>query len=178
MDTHAVGRRVTIEDINRRAINRMHPRVQRTIGHNVRNNLQQQKSSPTTPVTMVTDTSKARQSKMIQKLTKNKQVMKQPKPSNFSVKFGKPVTSIRYKSKDIPVSEEVRVKSQFSRPPLFISDHLVAVMGVDFWMEAGMTRSEEEKQQSEAGFTRHAFNQFASDRLGYFREIPDTRHNL
>ena len=50
-------------------------------------------------------------------------------------------------------------------------------MGVNFWMEAGRAHTDEEKQQCEAGFSRNAFNQYASDRLGYFRDIPDTRHS-
>lgn len=167
---------VKVEDINRRATSRVHPpRVQRTIGHK---SLQQEKSSPTISVTMATDTTKQRQSKVAKVVARNRHLVKQLKPANFSDKISNPMSSIRYKDKKNMPMSEVTDKSQVSRPPLFISDQPVAVMGVNFWMEAGRTRTDEEKQQSEAGFTRHAFNQYASDRLGYFREIPDTRHAL
>ena len=50
-------------------------------------------------------------------------------------------------------------------------------MGVNVWMEAGRAHTDKEKKQHEAGFSSHAFNHYASDRLGYFGEIRDTRHS-
>lgn len=173
---------MNIEDVDRSVLNRMHSRLQRTIIHDknvVRKNPQQKKLSVTTPVVKVTDTAKSQQSKLSHWLKKHQG--KQMKPTNFSVKFGavdnsKP--SIDYKSKQkVSVLDQVVNESVISRS-LFISDQPVVVKNVNFWMEAGKTRSDEERQQSEAGFARHAFNQYASDRLGYFREIPDTRHTL
>lgn len=162
-DPKIIGRRST----------RIYPHVQRNIKHTVRkNNAQERQSAKATVM------GKPRQDKMVQKLTKSQQLMKQVKPSNFTAKFSKPITSINYKNKqsNIVVSED---HSQLtSRPPLFITDQPVAIMGINFWMEAGRTRTDEEKQLSEMGFSRHAFNQYASDRLGYFRDIPDTRHTL
>jgi len=70
------------------------------------------------------------------------------------------------------------MKQTTSRAPLFISDKPVDVKGVLSWKEAMETHNAQEEQEDKDGFNRHAFNQFASDKLGYFREIPDTRHSL
>ena len=70
------------------------------------------------------------------------------------------------------------VKQLTTRPPLFISDKPIDVKGVLSWKEAMKTHNAQEEKEDKDGFNRHAFNQYASDRLGYFREIPDTRHNL
>ena len=37
---------------------------------------------------------------------------------------------------------------------------------------------EEKKQEKSAGYNRHAFNQQESDRIGDYRDIPDSRHRL
>ena len=175
--------RVKVADIQRRATDTLQ-RARRTIGYKTHRNPHQEKLSPSASVTKATDVAKSRQSKMLKsynKKLKSQQVKQQMKPTvaTLSMKFSTPSVSVSYKSKQtISVSEVVTDKSQISRSPLFVSDQPVAVMGVDFWMEAGRTRTDEEKQQKEAGFTRHAFNQYASDRLGYFREIPDTRYAL
>ena len=162
--------------MGRRATHRVHPRVQRTIGYNVCKNTEQEKTP--TLVSKATVAPKPLQNKIVQKLTKSQQVIKkQVKPANFSVKFSKPITPIKYNNKQTTIVSEDNSQVT-SRSPLFISDQPVAVMGVNFWMEAGRARTDEEKQQREAGFSKHAFNQYASDRLGYFRDIPDTRHAL
>ena len=174
--THShTGHRVKVVDIQRRATDTLQ-RVQRTIGYKAHRN----EKSPT-PVTKATDVAKSRQSKMLKSYNKKlkTQQVKQKKPTvvtTLNMKFSTPPISVSKQTNS--VSEAVTDKGQISRSPLFISDRPVAVMGVDFWMEAGRTRTDEDKQQKEAGFTRHAFNQYASDRLGYFREIPDTRHAL
>jgi len=148
----------------------------------VQKNPQQGKLSVTTPVVMVTDSAKQQQSKLYHWL-KTKQ-LKQIKPANFSVKFGavnKSTPFIDYNAKDKHLTSDkvtVHVSESVISRSLFISDQPVVVKNVNFWMEAGKTHNEEDKQQKEAGFARHAFNQYASDRLGYFREIPDTRHTL
>lgn len=61
---------------------------------------------------------------------------------------------------------------------LFISDGPVVVKDFLSWKKAGETHSFTEQQESKNGFARHAFNQYASDRLGYFRDVPDARHTL
>ena len=160
-----IGRRTT----------RIYPHVQHNIRHTVHKNTAQEKQ--TTAVTKATVVAKPRH-KIVKKLSKDQQVMKQVKPANFSAKFSKPITSIKYKNKQSNIVMSEANSQVTSRPPPFISDQPVAVMGINFWMEAGRTRTDEEKQQSEEGFSRHAFNQYASDRLGYFRDIPDTRHTL
>lgn len=162
--SHTTGRRMKIEEINRRLTDDLHSHVKRNIG---RKNMQKEKSSPT--VTKATDAVKLWRNKM----KKNQLPVKQRKIANFTMKFGNPATP----SKDVPMSK-VTEKLQSSQPQLFISDQPITVMDVNFWMEAEKTRTEEERKQNEAGFARHAFNQYASDRLGYFREIPDTRHAL
>ena len=70
------------------------------------------------------------------------------------------------------------VKQSTSRAPLFISDKPIDVKGVLSWKEAMKTHNALEEREDKDGFNRHAFNQYASDKLGYFREIPDTRHTL
>ena len=172
--------RVKVADIQRRATDTLQ-HARRTIGYKIHRNPRQEKLSPSASVTKATDVAKSKILKSYNKKLKSQQVKQQMKPTvaTLSMKFSTPSVSVSYKSKQtISVSEVVTDKSQISRSPLFVSDRPVAVMGVDFWMEAGRTRTDEEKQQKEAGFTRHAFNQYASDRLGYFREIPDTRHAL
>ena len=170
------GRRVKVVDIQRRATDTLQ-RAQRTIGFKTHRN-----EKLPAPVTKDTVVVKSRQSKMLKshnKKLKTQQIRQTKQPAAvdiLNIKFSTSPVSVSKQTNS--VSEGVTDKGQTSRPPLFISDRPVAVMGVDFWMEAGRTRTDEEKQQKEAGFTRHAFNQYASDRLGYFREIPDTRHAL
>ena len=182
MDAQVHNHRVNIEDVRWRATNKLIPRLQRTVvRHHARKHVQQaeEKSSHTTELVKTTNSSKPRQSKMaLRYLLKKNQIT----PSDsFSLQLltttDKPSPSVKYKSKQ-SVSEVTVNKLQSSRPPLFISDQPVVVRGVSHWVEAGRTQNEQEKRQSEAGFARHAFNQYASDRLGYFREIPDTRHTL
>ena len=167
----ASSNKVKFADIQRKATDTMqHARP--TIGYKSK---QVEKSSPLTSVTNTTNKTKSQQNRMSQKL-KSQQIklIKAATPA-LGVKF-KSWTSVSYKTEQT-VSVSI-TSSQTSRSPLFISEQPVAVMSVNFWMEAGRTSSDEERQQKEAGFTRHAFNQYASDRLGYFRDIPDTRHNL
>ena len=78
----------------------------------------------------------------------------------------------------IPIQRKETVQQQSPSRQLFISDKPVVVKNFLSWKEAEKTRTAEEERQSKDGFARHAFNQYASDRLGYFREIPDTRHTL
>jgi len=78
----------------------------------------------------------------------------------------------------IPLQSETTVRQQSTSRHLFISDAPIVVKDFMSWKEAGKTNTFDEEQQSKDGFTRHAFNQYASDRLGYFRDIPDTRHTL
>ena len=171
--SHTGHHKVKMADIQRRATDTLQ-HAQRTIGYKIYRNTHQEKLSSVTKATVA---AKSRQSKMLKKL-KNQQV-KQTKPAaTLSMKFSTPSASVSYKSKQTISESKVTDKSQISRAPLFISDRPVAVMGVDFWMEAGRTRTDEDKQQKEEGFNRHAFNQYASDRLGYFRDISDTRHTL
>lgn len=40
----------------------------------------------------------------------------------------------------------------------------------------GMIRNSEDKRIKEEGYGKHAFNELISNRLGFHREIPDTRH--
>ena len=42
--------------------------------------------------------------------------------------------------------------------------------------ELGLIRTIEEKKEREEGYKKHAFNALISKRLGYHREVPDTRH--
>ena len=42
----------------------------------------------------------------------------------------------------------------------------------------GMIRTEEDKRIKDEGVKKHSFNLLISNRLGYHREIPDTRHPL
>ena len=170
----ASSSKVKFADIQRKATDTMQ-HARRTIGYKSNRNQQVEKSLPLTSVTKTTNKTKSRQNKMSQKL-KSQQIklIKAATPA-LGVKF-KSWTSVSYKTEQT-VSVSI-TSSQTSRSPLFISEQPVAVMGVNFWMEAGRTSSDEERRQKEAGFTRHAFNQYASDRLGYFRDIPDTRHNL
>lgn len=42
----------------------------------------------------------------------------------------------------------------------------------------GMIHSEADKKLKDEGMRKHSFNLLVSDRLGYHREIPDTRHPL
>lgn len=78
----------------------------------------------------------------------------------------------------VPVRRETITVVQPTSRQLFISDKPIVVKNFLSWKEAEKTYTFEEEQESKDGFTRHAFNQYASDRLGYFREIPDTRHTL
>ena len=165
---------VKFADIQKKATDTVQ-HARRAIDYKSYRILQKEKPLPPPSVTNAANSSKSRQSKISQKL-KSQQIkhIKTATPA-LGVKF-KPWTSVSYKTEQT-VSVSVN-KLQTSRSPLFINEQPVAVMGVDFWMEAGRTSSDEDRRQKEAGFTRHAFNQYASDRLGYFRDIPDTRHNL
>ena len=78
----------------------------------------------------------------------------------------------------IPIQRKETAQPRSPSRQLFISDKPVVVKNFLSWKEAEKTRTSEEEQQSKDGFARHAFNQYASDRLGYFRDIPDTRHTL
>ena len=76
------------------------------------------------------------------------------------------------------VESETTAQQQPTSRQLFISDKPIVVKDFLSWKEAGQTYTIEDEEESKDGFTRHAFNQYASDRLGYFRDIPDTRHTL
>jgi len=78
----------------------------------------------------------------------------------------------------VSVQSKATLKQSTTHHQLFISDKPIIVKNFLSWKEAGKTNNFEEEQESKDGFTRHAFNQYASDRLGYFRDIPDTRHTL
>lgn len=40
---------------------------------------------------------------------------------------------------------------------------------------AGMIFNEEDQEVRDLGYQKHAFNMLISNRLGYHREVPDTR---
>ena len=42
----------------------------------------------------------------------------------------------------------------------------------------GLVRSEEDKRIRYVGYNRHAFNELISNRIGFHRSVPDTRHEL
>ncbi|XP_062424785.1 polypeptide N-acetylgalactosaminyltransferase 11 isoform X5 [Rhea pennata] len=46
---------------------------------------------------------------------------------------------------------------------------------VDFSPEMGMIFNEEDQEVRDLGYQKHAFNMLISNRLGYHREVPDTR---
>jgi len=96
----------------------------------------------------------------------------QLKMKNPKFSFGKESNRL------VTIDGNTVIKQLTSRAPLFISDKPVDVKGVLSWKEAMKTHNAQEEQEDKDGFNRHAFNQFASDKLGYFREIPDTRHTL
>lgn len=75
-------------------------------------------------------------------------------------------------------TSETTVQQEQTSRQLFISDKPTVVKTLMSWKEAGKTNTFEEEEENKDGFARHAFNQYASDRLGYFREIPDARHSL
>ncbi|KAM3860595.1 polypeptide N-acetylgalactosaminyltransferase 11 [Diretmus argenteus] len=52
---------------------------------------------------------------------------------------------------------------------------LLANKGVELSPEMGMIFSEADQEVRDAGYHRHAFNVLISTRLGYHRELPDTR---
>ena len=58
--------------------------------------------------------------------------MKQVKPANFSIKFSKPITPIKYNNKQTTIVSEDNSQVT-SRSQLVISDQPVAVMGVIIW---------------------------------------------
>jgi len=39
----------------------------------------------------------------------------------------------------------------------------------------GLIRNEEDVERREMGYSQHAFNELVSERIGFFREVPDTR---
>ncbi|XP_061852404.1 polypeptide N-acetylgalactosaminyltransferase 11 isoform X4 [Colius striatus] len=47
--------------------------------------------------------------------------------------------------------------------------------GVEFSPEMGMIFNEEDQEVRDLGYQKHAFNMLISNRLGYHREVPDTR---
>ena len=42
----------------------------------------------------------------------------------------------------------------------------------------GLVRTEDEVMKREEGYKKFAFNLLVSDRIGYYRSIPDTRNKL
>ena len=78
----------------------------------------------------------------------------------------------------VPIQRETTARQQSTSRQLFISDKPIVVKDFLSWKKAEEIYTIEDEQESKDGFTRHAFNQYASDRLGYFRDIPDTRHTL
>ena len=42
----------------------------------------------------------------------------------------------------------------------------------------GLIRNREDQRVREQGYEKHAFNELVSNRLGFHREIEDTRHEL
>ena len=82
-NSRTVGHVMKAEDIERITTRRLRPRIQRTIGHSSK--ALQEKSSSQTPVVMVTDTVRPRQSKVAQRF--NNQQFKLMKPANVSMKF-------------------------------------------------------------------------------------------
>ena len=42
----------------------------------------------------------------------------------------------------------------------------------------GLIRNKEDQRIRENGYEKHAFNELVSNRLGFYREIQDTRHEL
>ena len=107
----------------------------------------------------------------------NQVLQKRPKRelSKLDNELSKQIQSIN-SNRIIPTQREETVQQQSPSRQLFISDKPIVVKNFLSWKEAEKTHNAEEERQSKDGFARHAFNQYASDRLGYFREIPDTRH--
>ena len=48
----------------------------------------------------------------------------------------------------------------------------------DIFSTLGMIRSHEDERIREEGYGKHAFNELISNRLGFHREIQDTRHEM
>jgi len=120
--------------------------------------------------TVVTDTSE--EAIKITTAAPKQNKLPQIKIKNPRFNFGKESNRL------VTIDGNTVIKQLTSRAPLFISDKPVDVKGVLSWKEAMKTHNVQEEQEDKDGFNRHAFNQFASDKLGYFREIPDTRHTL
>lgn len=103
------------------------------------------------------------------------QKTQQKQPIRFDDVLSKHMQAIE-SNRIIPLQNEAIIHQRHRQ--LFISDKPIVIKGVLSWKEAQKTDTAEEEEESKEGFARHAFNQYASDRLGYFRDIPDTRHTL
>lgn len=109
------------------------------------------------------------------KLQENNEAILQKVPQD---KFDDVLNEQMEQSNRIVSMQSKSVQQPTTHRQLFISDMPIVVKDSLSWKKAGKTNNFEEEQESKDGFARHAFNQYASDRLGYFREIPDTRHTL
>ena len=147
------------EEVERWATNKRHPRLQHDSGE-------------------ANSYNKRRQMKLVTKLTTESSSQKTP-PRTPQRRAGRydDMEAIR-NNRIVLVQSEATARQKPTSRQLFISDKPIVVKDFLSWKEAQQTFTVEEEQESKDGFTRHAFNQYASDRLGYFRDIPDTRHTL
>ena len=158
------------EEIERWATNRRATRLQHDIDKDLYKKMRQVKRAPNSRPTI------SRPTELQDKeLSFQKTLQRHPVINNDALLKEQRQVIIYNK---IVAQSEVTVRQQSTSRQLFISDKPIEVKDFLSWKEAGKTRTAEEEQLSKDGFTRHAFNQYASDRLGYFRVIPDTRHTL
>ena len=155
------------EEVEKWATNRRHPRLHHDDGEaNLYNKQRQMKR-----VTIATKLQHSTESSSHN--TPPQTARKQPVRRNDI----QSIQSIR-NNRIVVVESKTKARQQPTSRQLFISDKPIVVKDFLSWKEAGQTYTIEDEQESKDGFTRHAFNQYASDRLGYFRDIPDTRHTL
>ena len=172
------------EEIERWSTNKRHTRLQHgTAKEMMHNRLRQVKRATTSSLSESQQNKKLSLQKTQQQpirfddvLSEQRQPIRLESEQIQSIRSNRIVT-VEREATVVTIQKQQQQQRPTSRQ-LFISDKPTVVKDFLSWKEAGETHTFEEEQESKDGFARHAFNQYASDRLGYFRELPDTRHTL
>uniref|UniRef100_A0A8C1WA29 Polypeptide N-acetylgalactosaminyltransferase n=1 Tax=Cyprinus carpio TaxID=7962 RepID=A0A8C1WA29_CYPCA len=87
--------------------------------------------------------------------------------------------------KNVPVQGHHRFQPRFTRGPAVPrrdgskvrKGHVVDALKPDLSPELGMIFNKQDQEVRDMGYHKHAFNVLISNRLGYHRDVPDTRND-
>ncbi|XP_016096069.1 polypeptide N-acetylgalactosaminyltransferase 11-like [Sinocyclocheilus grahami] len=91
----------------------------------------------------------------------------------------------RLSFKNVPIQGQHRFQPRFTRGPAILhrdgsqvrKGHAVETPKLDLSPELGMIFNKQDQEVRDMGYHKHAFNVLISNRLGYNRDVPDTRND-